>query len=1132
MNYWKHIYFFDKNGKYFNFDYDSDADMWTGDVYLPQVSTGLFEVGQIFILQEFIQKSTDSKKFGYPHSYETPTDDLCNWVVKWETEDPDDIFLFQFDTDFNTGTQSALVIEEAGPPLLKVDELYIPLEYDSLQTVNEDDFIITDLIRSEVIQINFTINSNEENTFKRTLIISDECTGTIIGEFTIYAETISEDERLKVMTENFGHIITADDSLIFRDTNVYEKRSDFIELNRKRKELIMEGHNIYPFIGSYKGLINAIKFFGYNNLQVKEFWKNINKASPRYGKYIQSNPIGLFNPQVNYNDMSITLPNKNFRKTSMFSLIYRINKVKSGQFDFQDLPFTEEVFDFTIEEVLIKLFGLKRKLEKEFLPLNAHIKDIVGEADFFGLANVTNTISRNDKRNINVGIPVDFKVSPNGCIHLEDLRTFSFFCFRQGAVIGQAAVNFCNAFLNPISIGNTTGGISNGQGTLRNLILGPHSEEILLPQVPIGPDINNVLGSPTSGENFTIDEISDVFMAYFSRYSPNLSKIGTPDDGYSSLYLPDKPNIPVGALVVLENNTFGNITWNDINLTYDQVSNANTLHTFDLNPQGASVGDVFSINDPVTNTGASYEVQPGDTSDMVRDELFNQLQELKAGFNLPWLHLDISKVDLVIGGTAIRIFGTNTQNLQVNVNKVDISGAVFNKLDKPGELLYTWSSIRRGNFSEIEWIISKEKTDISPEFFYTVRGPLNQLESLPLTLPFVGDYRVELRLYDLYNNISSIVKQDGICVEGKEVEYSGWYQARKSTYSWANEGEYKWNDYGSTWNLPIEPSTTWDEETPSLYESLDSVNAILNNFGLGVSPNFTLLNFQDNGKASFAGPYFWNNLRDGRWNDTYHLWWDLTAVTGDMPAFFQFDTVIPNTYLKIDDTKGNTGVFYIDESTITLAQVASKLNLSKNPILNKYVYSVVYDVASEQKFIQAVSRYFGSYGDFSSVDIVDVNGNRICADHVTGCESLIYRKGLHRSSNPSWVSSKFINDGVTLPRLTWVMFVYDKCKIKGKDKARWSIKNTTDPTMPDIYFESKYLTHLFQRVGKYEIGLELIDSNGNKYKKERNILIIKDGLEAVLNTSKKLNSPSKGGGGFIVSGSGNAGASTSFGSGY
>jgi hypothetical protein len=1120
MNRWKHIYFFDKNGKYYNFDYDEVNDIWSGDIFLPEVSTGLFEVGQMFILQEFIQQSTNTKKFGYPHSYvahsvtgvtgvtgSTGTgNDTCDWIVEWETTDPEDIFLFQFNTNFNTGTQSSLEIEVAGPPLIKYDQINIPLDYDPQQIVDDNDFIVTNDIRSEAIQINFTINSEEENTFKRTLVIKDECTGTTIGKFTVYAETIGEDERLKVMTENLGYNISMDDSMIFRDTNIYEQLPDFIEINRKRKELMMEGHNIYPYIGSYKGLINAIKFFGYNNLQVKEFWKNINKSSPSYGKYIQSNPINIFDPQVNYNDMSITLPNKNFRKTSMFSLIYKINKVKDGEYDFQDLPLTEEVFDFTIEEVLIKLFGLKKKLEKEFLPLNAHIKDIVGEADFFGLTNLTNTISRNDKRNIEAGIPADFKVSPDGCTYLEDLRSFSDFCYKQGGIVGQAVISLCNAFVGPISVSTSGGSIT------RNLLLGPYNPGDTLPSPPIGPDIHSILGQPIGGQGFIIDEVSDVFLAYFSNYAPNLNQVGTPPPGYSSLYLPDKPNIPIGSPIVLENTSFGNITWDTIGMTYDQISNANKFYTFDLDPQGAYEGDIFIINDPITNTGAIYTVQSGDTDTDVRNALYSQLLTLKSNSVTPWLHWDISQVTLPATGDAIRIFGSGTERITVNVINEPLSGAGFIKLENPGETLYTWGSIQRGNFTEIEWTIFKEETDVSPEYFFTFRGPINQYDSLPVILPYVGTYNVEMKLYDLFNNISSIVKTDVICIEAREVEYSGWYQSRKENYTWSEEGKWKWNDYGSSWNLPIEPSVTWDEETPSLYESLDRVNAILNNFGLGASPNFTLLNYQNSGKVSFSGPYFWNNLKDGNWNDSYHLWWDLTSVSGDTPAFFQFKEIVPNTYLRIVDLKGNVGSFYFDPTITTLSQAAAGLNLSSDPVINKYVYNVVYDAMNQQKFIQAVSRYFGVYGDWFNVDIVDVNDNRICAstgstgntgntgntgitgitgNTGTGCESLIYKKGLHASSNPTWSTAKFINDGVTLPKLTWIMFVYDKCKIKGKDKPRWIIKNTTDSNVPDIYFESKYLTYLFQKPGRYEIGLELTDSNGNKYKKERNILIIK-----------------------------------------
>ena len=174
-------------------------------------------------------------------------------------------------------------------------------------------------------------SSGFENTYRRKLIITDKCTNTIVGEFMVYAESIEEDERLRVMTQNMGYNVIASDSTVFRDTNLKEALPDYVEINLKRKEIMMEGSNIYPFIGSYKGLINAIKFFGYDNLKLKEFWRNVNANSPQFGKYIQSNSIDLFSPTAQFDDKKISLPNKNFRKTSLFSLIYRINKIVPGK---------------------------------------------------------------------------------------------------------------------------------------------------------------------------------------------------------------------------------------------------------------------------------------------------------------------------------------------------------------------------------------------------------------------------------------------------------------------------------------------------------------------------------------------------------------------------------------------------------------------------------------------------------------------------------------------------------------------------------------------------------------------------------------------------------------------------------
>ena len=1080
MQIWKYLQFFDKNGKNYNFDYDPTLDKWTGEIFLPQVSAGLFEVGQIFILQQFININTDAKQWGFPHS---ESSESLGWEVEWLEDSPDAFLLFQYNKLFHADYETSLAQEADGPPIEIYDVIDVTLDYGPSQYYDIDNYLHTSNITSETIELNFAIRSNVENTFRRTLIIRDKDTSKIVAEFIVVGETIEEDERLKIMTQNFGYSVLAQDSTIFRNTDVSEDLPNYKEINIKRKEMMLEGHNIYSFIGSYRGLVNAIKFFGYDNLTVKEFWRNVNKTSPRYGKYIHSNPIELFHPQVSLQDGGITLPNKNFRKTNLFSLIYQLNKIKPDSYDPDGLPQVTETSDYTIEEVLIKLFGLKRKLENEFLPLNAHIKDIIGEAEYFGLNELTNSISRNDTNTLQVGMDVDFCVTPKECTYLKDLRHISQFCFNEAAIVGDAIIDYCNAFISPIP--NHVG---------ENFIVGDYHTGDTLAKPPIGPDPNSVLGSISSGANVTIAEISDAFLAYFSRYAPNITRVDEVP-GESSYSLPDKPGIPIGAPIVLENCSSGLTTWDEINSTWNQLDTGGVYYTMDFRPLNPADGVVYEILDPVTDTLVAYTAQSGDTAFDVRDAIYTQMMVLKLAFIDPWWYYDIKKEDTTTG-PVIRVFGNTMNRLSVSPSNIN-EPSYFQKIQTAGSRLYTWDSLFRGNFIEIEWTIMKEEDEVSPSYFFNVRGDIVDYERLPITLPYVGKYAVEMRLYDIFNNISTKFKQEIICVDPLEVEYSGWYQARKLDYTWTSEGAYTWRNYGSSWNLPIEPSVTWDEETPRLYDSLNRVNAILNNFGLGTSPNFQILNFQNDGTASFSGPYYWDNLDEGKWDDTYHLWWNMTDISADSPSFFYFKEVIPETYLEIIDIKGNVGHHYFGSTLLTLKQAANELNLSDNPIINKYVYNVVVDAGLNQRFIQAVCRYFGEHGDFRDVDMVDVNGNRVCSTLVTGttgstgCQSIIYKKGLHYSSNPTWDTAKFINQGKTLPPMTWIMFVYDKCKIKGKDKAKWRIRNVQDPNAADIYFDSKYLTYLFKTPGKYNIQLELTDSNGNKYKKDQNILIIK-----------------------------------------
>ena len=120
-------------------------------------------------------------------------------------------------------------------------------------------------------------------------------------------------------------------------------------------------------------------------------------------------------------------PNKLFKKTSKFGLFYDITR-DSGAFDpITNLPVVEEAFLFSNEEVLIKLFALKQKLKHYFLPLNARIIDIVGEAVFYSLydVNVWTDSLRVDDVELNANPCIKY-LPEDECSYITDLQAKNF----------------------------------------------------------------------------------------------------------------------------------------------------------------------------------------------------------------------------------------------------------------------------------------------------------------------------------------------------------------------------------------------------------------------------------------------------------------------------------------------------------------------------------------------------------------------------------------------------------------------------------------------------------------------------------------------------------------------------------
>ena len=481
----KYLGFFDKNGTDLNFEFNNATGIWNGSVNLPEISIDLYETATVVILQEFLT-STGITKWGIPHYSDpgatfqaTGSYDGSTWRAYWEDEtaENDKFILFTFN------------LSQSKPKLNTVDTAIVDVDIDPNQTYTSYGQTVTDLVTSQGIQFNIGLCSDVEGIYERYLIIEEDGTGNVIARIKFYGEVIGEDERLTVLIQNLGYSLFAEDSPVFRSSDINESLPDYILLNEKRKEMLLEGKNIQPFIGSYKGVINAIKFFGYDNVKLREYWLNIDDTSPNYGKYKTTTVIDVFDPTVNLNDPSTYVPNKIYKKTALFSLVYRINQV-TNELDEYDIPIVTETSDFTIEEALIKLYGLKEVLRKRYLPSSSRIIDIIGEADYFGktVTSVWNDQQRID--NLNIGISPTLEVTPRYG-YIQDLRPL-------------------NSLFDP----EYTPYLLDRFVTLQNL------------------------------DTKVLSDIGPVLLAYFQTYGPNLDTIAQ---------LPDKPGIPVGCPIVLEN---------------------------------------------------------------------------------------------------------------------------------------------------------------------------------------------------------------------------------------------------------------------------------------------------------------------------------------------------------------------------------------------------------------------------------------------------------------------------------------------------------------------------------------------------------------------------------------------------
>lgn len=364
---------------------------------------------------------------------------------------------FLFDVEYNEDYPTIVKRREV---FFALNEAGTPALPDSIPTSGNGLYqrTLSERAPQEALQLNIGLQADYAGVYVAQIWIEDITfpASRILFLANYEGETIAEEYRFPALLENFGTEIGAAEELILRDSDVSESLVNYELLNAKRKEMLMEWGNIWPYAGSYRGLVNILNWFGYYDVRIKEYWLNVNQEDEYYGSYRQMQiPFQLQDKGKDSEAIKI-LPSKHYKKTNLFGLYYDI--VRDGPETQEDgIPITEDAFNFTNEEVLIKLFALKLYLRQKFLPLNSKIVDITGEGVYYEKYAVNSWNDNVQRMHISLTRDIDFTAASTR-VQLEDARPFD----AGNALLSPPYFGTINNYYQKYNI--VGAGISNGGG--------------------------------------------------------------------------------------------------------------------------------------------------------------------------------------------------------------------------------------------------------------------------------------------------------------------------------------------------------------------------------------------------------------------------------------------------------------------------------------------------------------------------------------------------------------------------------------------------------------------------------------------------------------------------------------------
>ena len=855
-----------------------------GNVYFDPVSAGLYGNEQIFIVQEFYDSVTSSFTYGLPHTGVTGATS-GSWRTRWyndrygETDVSEIIFTYSIDEILPQGDGKPLIVSYPNM-VMGVDSNISDVYYSG-----GNGYIETDSVTSEALAINIGTNTNDisANIYERKLIVEDitGATPQKVLEIDFYSEIVGEDERFKVLLQNLGRAFYSSDSVILRDHDPSEPLPNYNEINEKRKELLVAGEQLFPYIGSYKGLINAIKFFGYQDLRIKEYWLNLQyqkselpsplqrnkafldgiKAQQSVNGYSQSYQIAdlldnqnsgkykmvqTYGPDKEGNyvlDVSSQddlIPSRTYKKTALFGLYYDINKLTGDESSY-GYPEVVDAFKFTQEEVLLKIFALKERLKADYLPLNARIVDITGEGIYFEVYNSKVWVDQMERPDIDAGLYINVKSNPDFGF-IEDLRNFS---IRPLSSSVQTPSSYFDSFSANVTIGGGTGSAIFITGITAD---GPN------PSISVrqGDTYNFTIG--TTGYSF--------YLTMDSSLSTIIDPVGVENNGATAngdplvwyvnplqtspvyYFCPENSSLLNGAITVYSNyvSDLGNISNPlDNQQMYTAQQNAAMLTAIsnfyylkqqgEIQELGDGKFDPPAYIDP--STGQPYKVPIG--MPLILELIIDRWTWDELNINWSAVILPVFSV-----GDRVQVKKSSSPSYQefgqvvgvsysTGVYEILLDGSPTTSFFDESDLfapfqiygIMTWGNIDFSNMVEIEWIIQKPTTQEGSPYYFEYRGPILDFYQLAHFVPYTGEYKISCNVYDGFNVKSTVIKNQAIKVSPKVIEIDAWTRFRElEDYIWTNVSR-PWDQYQSIWEYPAEGKSIQEAEKTIPSEILD-----------------------------------------------------------------------------------------------------------------------------------------------------------------------------------------------------------------------------------------------------------------------------------------------------------------------